>query len=64
MMSFTGSVASGVMSFLGIVPAGGVYATLQSAAMGGYGAPIVAGAAKGAAAVAGMAYVCARKFWF
>lgn len=43
------SAASGVMSYFGFVPAGGVYATLQSAAMGGYGASAVAGATQAGA---------------
>ncbi|KAF1996227.1 hypothetical protein P154DRAFT_580154 [Amniculicola lignicola CBS 123094] len=39
-----GSLAAGIQSGLGNVVAGGVFATLQSAAMGGYGAATVAGA--------------------
>lgn len=39
------------MSYFSIVPAGGVFATLQSAAMGGYGAGVVAGVAQGGAAL-------------
>ncbi|KAF2821362.1 hypothetical protein CC86DRAFT_459030 [Ophiobolus disseminans] len=43
------STASGVMGYFGVVPAGGVFATLQSAAMGGYGASVAAGAAQAGA---------------
>jgi hypothetical protein len=46
------------MSYFGFVPANGVYATLQSAAMGGYGAGIAAGAAQaGAVASSAAAWV-------
>jgi hypothetical protein len=34
-LHYTGTAASGVMRYFGVVPASGVYATLQSAAMGG-----------------------------
>jgi hypothetical protein len=34
------------MSYFGFVPAGGIYATMQSAAMGGYGASVAAGVAQ------------------
>lgn len=34
------------MSYFGTVPANGWYALFQSAAMGGYGAPVAAGAAQ------------------
>ncbi|KAF9691625.1 hypothetical protein EKO04_010442 [Ascochyta lentis] len=50
-----GSVASGVMSYFSFVPAGGVFATLQSAAMGGYGASAAAGAAQAGAALSSVA---------
>jgi hypothetical protein len=50
-----GSAASGIMGYFGLVPAGGVYATAQSAAMGGYGASIAAGAAQAGAAVSSSA---------
>lgn len=39
------------MSYFSCVPAGGVYATLQSAAMGGYGAGAVAGLTQAGAAL-------------
>jgi hypothetical protein len=46
------------MSYFGFVPASGVYATVQSAAMGGYGAGIAAGAAQaGAVASSAAAWV-------
>ncbi|CAA9963312.1 hypothetical protein PTMSG1_06680 [Pyrenophora teres f. maculata] len=44
-----GSTAATIMSYFSYVPAGGIFATAQSAAMGGYGASIAAGAAQGAA---------------
>ncbi|KAF2796877.1 hypothetical protein K505DRAFT_155120 [Melanomma pulvis-pyrius CBS 109.77] len=47
-----GSLAAAVQSSMGTVVAGGAFATLQSAAMGGYGAAIVAGAMSGAAVAA------------
>jgi hypothetical protein len=34
------------MGYFGAVPAGSIYATVQSAAMGGYGASVAAGAAQ------------------
>jgi hypothetical protein len=37
------------MSYFGVVPAHGIYATLQSASMGGYGAGFAAGAAQAGA---------------
>lgn len=43
------------MSFFGFVPAGGVYATVQSAAMGGYGAGLAAGATQAGAVVSSAA---------
>lgn len=46
-----GSLAVMIQSGLGNVLAGSAFATLQSAAMGGYGAAVVAGAAQGAGAV-------------
>jgi hypothetical protein len=49
------------MSYFGVVPAGGVIATLQSAAMGGYGASVAAGAAQaGAVASSAAAWVWSR----
>jgi hypothetical protein len=45
----SGSAASGVMSWFSFVPAGGLYATAQSAAMGGYGASVAAGTAQAGA---------------
>jgi hypothetical protein len=49
------------MSYFGFVPAGGIYATLQSAAMGGYGASVAAGAAQaGAVASSAAAWVFGR----
>lgn len=39
------------MSYFNFVPAGGIYATAQSAAMGGYGASVAAGAAQAGALV-------------
>jgi len=49
------------MSYFSFVPAGGIYATAQSAAMGGYGASIAAGAAQGAALVSsGAAWLMGR----
>ncbi|KAJ4986142.1 hypothetical protein SVAN01_08406 [Stagonosporopsis vannaccii] len=46
-----GSTAASIMSYFSFVPAGGVFATAQSAAMGGYGASIAAGAAQAGAAL-------------
>ncbi|KAF2465909.1 uncharacterized protein BDR25DRAFT_80967 [Lindgomyces ingoldianus] len=48
----TGTIAAGVQSIIGPVMAGGMFATLTSAAMGGYGAATVAGVVSGAAVVA------------
>lgn len=60
--SYLGSAASGIMGYFGFVPAGGLYATAQSAAMGGYGASIAAGAAQaGAAASSGAAWLFGRR---
>ena len=39
----TTGIAASIMSDHGMVSAGGLYATLQSAAMGGYGASIISG---------------------
>jgi hypothetical protein len=44
-----GSAATGIMSYFATVPAGGIVATMQSAAMGGYGASAAAGAAQAGA---------------
>jgi hypothetical protein len=50
------------MSYFGVVPASGIYATVQSAAMGGYGASVAAGAAQaGAVASSVAAWVLGRK---
>lgn len=46
----TGTVAAGVQSWIGNVVGGSLFATFQSAAMGGSGAAAVAGAAQGAGA--------------
>ncbi|KAF2624654.1 hypothetical protein BU25DRAFT_413201 [Macroventuria anomochaeta] len=46
-----GTAATGVMSYFSTVSAGGIYATLQSAAMGGYGASAVVGLAQAGAAL-------------
>lgn len=43
------------MSWFSFVPAGGIYATAQSAAMGGYGASLAAGAAQAGAVVSSTA---------
>ena len=43
------------MSYFSFVPAGGLYATAQSAAMGGYGASMAAGAAQAGAVVSSAA---------
>lgn len=48
-VGWIGSAASAAMAWLGSVAPGGVYASLQSAAMGGYGVGVVAGAVKGGA---------------
>jgi hypothetical protein len=56
-----GSTAASIMSYFGYVPAGGIYATAQSAAMGGYGASIAAGAAQASALVSsGAAWLFGR----
>lgn len=50
------------MSYFGFVPASGIYATVQSAAMGGYGASVVAGAAQaGAVASSAAAWMWGQK---
>ncbi|KAJ8108229.1 hypothetical protein OPT61_g8318 [Boeremia exigua] len=49
-----GSTTASVMSYFSIVPAGGLYATAQSAAMGGYGASLAAGAAQAGAVLSSM----------
>lgn len=55
---YPGSAASGIMSYFSFVPAGGLYAIAQSAAMGGYGASFAAGAAQaGAFASSAAAFV-------
>lgn len=46
-----GSTATAVMAHYGVVPAAGWFATLQSAAMGGYGASTVAGLTRAGAAL-------------
>lgn len=51
---FPGTTASGVMCNFGFVPAGGIYATFQSAAMGSYGASVAASAAQAGA----VAFLC------
>ncbi|KAH7374298.1 hypothetical protein BKA66DRAFT_534063 [Pyrenochaeta sp. MPI-SDFR-AT-0127] len=51
----SGSAAAAIMSYFGYVPAAGLYATAQSAAMGGYGASIAAGAAQAGAVVSSAA---------
>ncbi|KAF1994189.1 hypothetical protein P154DRAFT_39174 [Amniculicola lignicola CBS 123094] len=56
-----GSTASSIMSYFSFVPAGGLYATAQSAAMGGYGATVAAGAAQvGALASSAVGYIWGR----
>ncbi|KAF2995995.1 hypothetical protein E8E13_000584 [Curvularia kusanoi] len=50
-----GSTAASVMSYFSFVPAGGIFATAQSAAMGGYGASLAAGAAQAGAALSSIA---------
>ncbi|KAH7408661.1 hypothetical protein DE146DRAFT_646889 [Phaeosphaeria sp. MPI-PUGE-AT-0046c] len=50
------------MSYFSFVPASGFYATFQSAAMGGYGASVAAGAAQaGAVASSAAAWVWGLK---
>jgi hypothetical protein len=46
------------MSFLGTIKAGSVFATAQSAAAGGYGASMAAGAAQGGAVASSLALAC------
>jgi hypothetical protein len=49
------------MSYFAFVPAGGIYATFQSAAMAGYGAGVAAGAAQaGAVASSAAAWMLGR----
>ncbi|KAF1935234.1 hypothetical protein EJ02DRAFT_460561 [Clathrospora elynae] len=50
-----GSTAATIMSYFGYVPAAGIYATAQSAAMGGYGVSVAAGAAQAGALVSSAA---------
>ena len=50
-----GSTAASVMSYFSFVPAGGIVATAQSAAMGGYGVGIAAGAAQAGAVLSSSA---------
>jgi hypothetical protein len=60
-MSLLGTAASSVMAWLGSVAPGGLYATMQSAAMGGYGASVAAGAAQaGAVASSALGYIWCR----
>ena len=54
-----GSAAVAAQSTFGV---GAVFSALQSAAMGGYGVPIVAGVVKGGAVVAGAAVGVAAKY--
>lgn len=57
-----GSFAAGVQAAAGNVAAGGIYATLQSAAMGGYGVAAVSGAVQTVgAAIVGTAGVAGLK---
>lgn len=49
----SGSVAASLQSILGNVGAGSVFAYLQSAAMGGYGAAFVNGAMQAGAVISG-----------
>ncbi|EOA83437.1 uncharacterized protein SETTUDRAFT_139992 [Exserohilum turcica Et28A] len=56
-----GSFAAWVMSYFGFVQAGGWYAVAQSAAMGGYGAPVAYGVAQaGALLSSGIAWALGR----
>jgi hypothetical protein len=56
--SLVGLAASGIISYFSVVPGGGLYATTQSAATGGYGVIIAAGAIQvGAAASLGAAWL-------
>ncbi|KAF2852674.1 hypothetical protein T440DRAFT_466798 [Plenodomus tracheiphilus IPT5] len=50
-----GSAAASIMSYFSFSPAGGIYAMAQSAAMGGYGASVAAGAAQAGAVVSSAA---------
>lgn len=43
----TGTLAAGAQAGVGNIAAGGIFATIQSAAMGGYGVAAVAGAVQG-----------------
>ncbi|KAI2481062.1 hypothetical protein Ptr902_08088 [Pyrenophora tritici-repentis] len=57
-----GSTAATIMSYFNFVPPGGIYATAQSAAMGGYGASVAAGAAQaGAVLSSAAAWLLGRK---
>ncbi|GME22478.1 hypothetical protein GTA08_BOTSDO13286 [Neofusicoccum parvum] len=57
-----GSLAAGTQSLIGSVTAGGTFATLTSAAMGGYGVGVVTGAVVGmAGAAASAAYAYFRR---
>jgi hypothetical protein len=47
----TGSIAAGIQAGIGSVAAGSVFATLTSAAMAGYGVPIVFGGVWGISSV-------------
>jgi hypothetical protein len=50
------------MAWLGSVAPGGLYATIQSAAMGGYGASVAAGVAQvGAVASSALGYIWCRE---
>ncbi|PVH90943.1 hypothetical protein DM02DRAFT_606990 [Periconia macrospinosa] len=67
MLSFTalgpagGTAASSAMAWLGSVAPGGLHATMQSAAMGEYGASVAAGAAQaGAVASSTLGYIWSR----
>ena len=65
LLTWAGSPAAITQASVGPV-AGGVFAHLQSAAMGGYGAPIVRGATRIAAAIAqaaGVAIAGEHKMW-
>jgi hypothetical protein len=58
----TGSLAAAIQSIMGPVAAGGAFAILQSAAMGGYGTVIVnalaaTGAATGACSIAAASFL-------
>jgi hypothetical protein len=49
------------MGYFGVVPAGGIYATVQSAAMGGYGASIAAGSAQAGAVASSVTALIFRR---